>query len=260
MSRHVPIKQIVQIGTGAITATVLSLSLLPSAHLLGAHHLWFAQTAQAASVTQAPVGQDAPRMQPGGASGGTGPQPVPSQPTAPTPGPAQPVQPAQPPPITPTPGSAPETSPSVPNLDKPWPRSAKLRVKVIDGRTLKPLAGAEVVVIESEQRLHTDVDGQTPWFDAPLIRDPRYRPLVQELHGQLGVIAYKNGYRDSVHMGIRLNPGVDSETTVWMYKLGPGDVRIEPVLYQEPFHHLWLIRLADRYRDRSQLGEGFQKP
>ena len=131
---------------------------------------------------------------------------------------------------------------------------------MIDGRSLKPLAGAEVVVIESEQRLRTDQDGYTPWFDAPLIRDPRYRPMVQELHGQLGVIAYKNGYRDSVHMGIRLNPGVESETTVWMYKLGPGDVRIEPVLYQEPFHHLWLIRLADRYRDRSQLGEGFQKP
>ncbi|WDM01667.1 hypothetical protein JI721_02085 [Alicyclobacillus cycloheptanicus] len=117
-----------------------------------------------------------------------------------------------------------------------------------------------MVVIESEQRLRTDRNGYTPWFDAPLIRDPRYRPMIQELHGQLGVIAYKNGYRDSVHLGIRLNPNTPTETTVWMYKLGPGDVRVEPVLYQEPYHHLWLIRLADRYRSSSQLGEGFQHP
>jgi hypothetical protein len=141
----------------------------------------------------------------------------------------------------------------------PLPTS-KLRLRVIDGRSQQPLPGAEVVIIETEQRMTTDQDGYTAWTDVPVLRDPRYRPLVQELHGQLGVIAYKNGYRDSIHLGIRMHEGLKAESTVWMYKLGPGDTRIEPVLYQVPYHHLWLVELADRFRSKSQLGEGPERP
>lgn len=141
----------------------------------------------------------------------------------------------------------------------PWP-TAKLRLRVIDGRSEQPLAGAEIVVIETEQRLTTDKNGYTPWADVPIIRNPRYRPMVAELHGQLGVIAYKNGYRDSVHLGIRMHETVESESTIWMYRLGPGDTRIEPVLYQVPYHHLWLVELVDKFRSKTQTGEGPQKP
>lgn len=84
--------------------------------------------------------------------------------------------------------------------------------------------------------------------------------MVAELHGQLGVIAYKNGYRDSIHLGIRMHENIRQQATVWMYKIGPGDRRIEPVLYQEPYHHLWLIQLADKFRQRSQIGEGPERP
>ncbi len=141
----------------------------------------------------------------------------------------------------------------------PWP-VGKFRAHVIDGRTLQPLATAEVVIIETEQRLRTDADGYTPWVDVPVLRNPRYRPLVQELHGQLGAIAYKNGYRDSIHLGIRMHEGYHTETTIWMYRIGPGDVRIEPVLYEVPYHHLWLVELADRFRSKDQPGEGAERP
>lgn len=70
-------------------------------------------------------------------------------------------------------------------------KTSKLRIRVIDGRTHAPLPGAEVVLIETEQRFTTDSNGYTPWFDAPIFRNPKYRPMVAELHGQLGVIAYK---------------------------------------------------------------------
>lgn len=139
-------------------------------------------------------------------------------------------------------------------------KTAKLRVHVIDGRTRKPLEGAEVVVVETEQRFKTGANGYTPWFDAPVFRNPKYRPIVAELHGQLGVIVYKNGYRDSIHLGVRMHEDIQQETTVWMYKIGPQDRRIEPVLYQEPYHHIWLIRLADKYRQKSQIGEGPERP
>jgi len=136
---------------------------------------------------------------------------------------------------------------------------AKLQVTVIDGRTRQPLSGAEVVIAETEGRYRTGADGNTPAFDAPVIRNPRFQTTISELHGQLTAIVYKDSYHDSIHFGIRMHPGTESHTTVWMYKLIPGD-RIEPVEYHVPIHRLWLIQLADRYRSPSQPGEGPERP
>lgn len=143
----------------------------------------------------------------------------------------------------------------------PGQKYGDLRVKVIDGRTLKPLSDAEVVVIETEQRFRTGKDGLTPWIKAPVLRSARFRFLVNELHGQLNLISYKNGYRDSIHMGVRMNERATTRTTIWQYKIEPGpDRRVEPVLYTEPYHRLWLIQLADRFRRPTQLGEGYEHP
>ncbi len=137
----------------------------------------------------------------------------------------------------------------------------QLRVKVLDGRTLKPLPDAEIVVLETEKRYRTDKFGLTPWIKAPVLRSTRFRFLVNELHGQLTLISYKNGYRDSIHMGVRMNEGSPTKTTIWQYKIDPTvDTRVEPVLYQVPYHRLWLIKLADRFRRPSQLGEGYEHP
>ncbi len=136
-----------------------------------------------------------------------------------------------------------------------------LRVKVIDGRTLEPLEGAEVVIAENGKRYHTGKDGLTPWIEAPVLRSARFRKLVNELHGQLTLISYKNGYRDSIHSGVRMNEGATTRTTIWQYKIDQiGPTRIEPVFYMEPYHRLWLIQLADRFRQKSQIGEGYQHP
>lgn len=144
--------------------------------------------------------------------------------------------------------------------DMPGKGQALLRVKVIDGRTMQPLAGAEVVLLENERRYRTDKNGLTPWIHAPVLRNARYRFMVRELHGQLTLISYKNGYRDSIHMGVRVNENQVSKTTIWQYKITPEDRRIEPVVYIEPYHRLWLIELADRFRRPSQHGEGYERP
>ncbi len=140
-------------------------------------------------------------------------------------------------------------------------KTGYLRVKVIDGRTMEPLADAEVVIIENNQRYHTGKDGLTPWIAAPVIRSARYRLLANELHGQLTLISYKNGYRDSIHSGVKMNEGATTKTTIWQYKIMETDsTRVEPVFYMEPYHRLWLIQLADRFRQKSQLGEGYEHP
>ncbi len=136
-----------------------------------------------------------------------------------------------------------------------------LRVKVVDGRTMEPLSDAEVVLVENGRRYRTDKSGLTPWIEAPVIRSSRFRLLVNELHGQLTLISYKNGYRDSIHSGVRMNEGATTKTTIWQYKIEKtGDTRVEPVFYMEPYHRLWLIQLADRFRKKSQMGEGYERP
>lgn len=136
-----------------------------------------------------------------------------------------------------------------------------LRVKVIDGRSQKPIDGAEVVLLENERRYRTDKNGLTPWIQAPVLRNARYRFMVRELHGQLTLISFKNGYRDSIHMGVRIDENQVTKTTIWQYRINPAlDRRVEPVLYIEPYHRLWLIELADRFRRPSQLGEGYEHP
>ncbi len=145
-----------------------------------------------------------------------------------------------------------------------WPfrnqQMGKLQVTVIDGRTGEALPEAEVVVAETEQRYRTGPDGKTPVVDAPVTRDPRFRPMIGELHGQLTVIAYKNGYRDSVYFGVRMHPGLMTEPTVFMYKILPQDTRIEPVHYQVPLHRIWIYELANKFRSTSQPGEGPPSP
>lgn len=139
-------------------------------------------------------------------------------------------------------------------------KTAKLVVHVINGRTGKPIPDAETVLIETGERIKTDKTGTTKAIDAPVIREERYEEQVAALHGQLGLITYKTGFRDSITFGVRMHEGRVTDVTVWMYQIQPGDRRIEPVFYHESYHHLWLVQLADAYRSPSQPGEGQESP
>lgn len=148
----------------------------------------------------------------------------------------------------------------IPFLNRDQQDMADLQVRVVDARTKQPLAGAEVVLLETEQRMTTGADGRTPVIKAPIVRDPRYRRRLAELHGQLTLIAYKNGYRDTVFFGVRMHRGRRTEPEVWMYQITPDDRRIEPIWYQMPIHRLWLIDLAQAFRSRTQPGAGPESP
>jgi hypothetical protein len=259
MGKWIPTKQTLWIAVVAFVLAVWSLPDVADDVSLHPHHHRHKKSHHVPAIpTMAePQTQNSPRapMTPA-------PAPTPAPDPAPVTPPGGSVSPST---KGPSNGPAANGSPQTGNQGRifspflPYP-TAKLRIKVMDGRSQEPIAGAEVVVIETEQRVTTDATGHTPWIDIPVIRDERFRPMVAQLHGQLGVIAYKNGYRDSIHIGIRTNEGYESETTVWMYKLGPGDSRIEPVLYQVPYHRVWLVELADRFRSKTQPGEGPERP
>lgn len=213
------------------------------------------QLARAAAVDSDP---GIPRLP---AAGAAGQKPHPPAPPAPPPAPPTPApSPPTPAPVAPTPAAPSEKGGSY-APDIPGKGQGRLRVKVIDGRSQKPIEGAEVVLLENERRYRTDKNGLTPWIQAPVIRNSRYRFMVRELHGQLTLISFKNGYRDSIHMGVRIDENQVTKTTIWQYRINPAlDRRVEPVLYIEPYHRLWLIELADRFRRPTQLGEGYEHP
>jgi hypothetical protein len=138
-------------------------------------------------------------------------------------------------------------------------KTGKLRLRVVDADTQQPIHGAGCVVGETGDRIETDAQGYGKMLDEPVFRNPRLEEMLAELHGQLTIMCYNKGYRDSVYMGVRMDPNATTETDVWMYKIGRGDRRIEPTFYQVPIHRLWRIRLADKYRLQDE-GEGPERP
>jgi hypothetical protein len=138
-------------------------------------------------------------------------------------------------------------------------KTAPLALRVVDATTLKGIPGAGCTVGETGDRVGADANGVAPVIQAPIFRNPRLEEMLAELHGQLTVLCYKNGYRDALYMGVRMHEGVTTETEVWMYPIGAGDRRIEPTLYQVPIHRVWRIELADKYRLKDE-GEGPESP
>jgi hypothetical protein len=146
-----------------------------------------------------------------------------------------------------------------PGLEK-WDLWGQLRVRVVDGRTGEPLKDAEVVLAENGYRTKTGKDGWTGVFPAPVIRDPRYPEILQRLHGQLTLITYRNGYRDTIMFDVRMREGLLYTPVVDMYQITPLDRRIEPTIFHFPNHHIFITDLAGFYRSKSQPGEGFESP
>ncbi|MFZ5813935.1 MAG: hypothetical protein ACOY93_01350 [Bacillota bacterium] len=107
-------------------------------------------------------------------------------------------------------------------------RTAPLALRVVDATTMKGIPGAGCVVGETGDRVETDAKGVAPVIQAPIFRNPRLEEMLAELHGQLTVLCYKNGYRDAIYMGVRMHEGITTETEVWMYPVGPDDRRVEP--------------------------------
>lgn len=161
----------------------------------------------------------------------------------------------QPEPAKPTPAETVQPSPELAQ------KTSKLKVTVIDGRTKKPIEGAEAVVLETGDRARTDAKGDTPYMNEPVPRYEKGKLLLNKLHGQLAVIVYKKGYRDSITFGVRMHEGIETRTTVWMYPIeNIYPRRIEPVLYMNPYHRLYLIQLADAFRSSPDEGEGMESP
>lgn len=129
--------------------------------------------------------------------------------------------------------------------------SASLRFKIIDQFTKQEIEGVKLVVINKDgeviDTLLTDKNGQAEkTISAPL--DKKY--FSQELNpmqrGTVTLIAYKDGYRETVLFEVPVNPN-DTYQPFSMYPVVSGQ-RNEPVVRIAEIHHLTIIELVDKYR------------
>jgi hypothetical protein len=149
--------------------------------------------------------------------------------------------------------------PQIPGANK-WDKWAMLQVRVLDYQTRTPLPNAEVVLGENGYRIKTDANGRTQAFPAPVIRDPRFTETLARLHGQLTLLSYKNGYRDTIYFNVRMNERMLTTVDMFMIRISPESRRIEPYVYFYPTHHLFTINLAEQFRSKTQPGAGPESP
>ncbi|WCK53971.1 hypothetical protein PP175_22040 [Aneurinibacillus sp. Ricciae_BoGa-3] len=149
--------------------------------------------------------------------------------------------------------------PDIPGAKK-WDKWAMLQVRVLDFHTRAPLPNTEVVLGENGYRVKTDANGRTPAFPAPVIRDPRYTETLARLHGQLTLLSYKNGYRDTIYFNVRMNERILTTVDMYMIRIDPQSRRIEPYVYFYPTHRLFTINLAEQFRSKTQPGAGPESP
>ena len=143
--------------------------------------------------------------------------------------------------------------PDIPGKDK-FDIWSNLEVQVIDGRTKQPLRNADVVLAETGYRTVTDDRGFTKPFPAPVIRDPRFDAPLGRLHGQLTLIAYKDGYRDTVYFNVRMRQNMMTRVQMWMLQITPEDRRMEAYVYFYPTHHIFVDQLVHKFRTKDQQG------
>lgn len=92
---------------------------------------------------------------------------------------------------------APETL-SVFNPAPVYPPYGDIVPEVVDGMTMQPIEGAEVVVAETNKRVFTQADGKTPVIRVPIVEDEHFKDILKKPWGEITLIVHKEGYADYV--------------------------------------------------------------
>jgi hypothetical protein len=126
--------------------------------------------------------------------------------------------------------------------------SGFLQLRVLDGATEEPLAGATVVIPETGAASVTDENGLTEKFAVPIEPPAAYQAFAPASWGEVTVLVYKEGYADYAlfHVEVWENQ-LRSGPNVYLFAQSPSD-------YQQPFSivegppRLWVNGLLDQFR------------
>ena len=126
--------------------------------------------------------------------------------------------------------------------------TAQLSLRVLEGYTESPIAGAQVVVLETGQKYETDQDGKTEVITVPVVRDTRYDSILQKPWGEVSLIIYKDGFVPYALFYLQVIGGQTREgVKILLFEQGSTDSE-EPFSIIEGPSRVWVNELVEMYR------------
>jgi hypothetical protein len=126
--------------------------------------------------------------------------------------------------------------------------TAKFSVHVVEGNSEKPIAGADVVVVETGKTYSTDASGDTEAISVPVIRDTRYDNILQKPWGEVTLIIYKEGYIPYALFYLQVVGGQTCKgVKILLFEEGTTSSS-EPFSIIEGPNRVWVNALIEKYR------------
>lgn len=123
-----------------------------------------------------------------------------------------------------------------------------IQPEVVDGFTEDPIAEAEVVIPELNQRFFTGQDGLTAPIKVPIFEDEHFSNIKPKPWGEVTIIVYKEGYIEYVllHAHVWENQSRKGPR-IMLFPDTEGNS--EPFAIIEGPHRVWVKELVEKYRD-----------
>jgi hypothetical protein len=130
--------------------------------------------------------------------------------------------------------------------------AANIHFNVVNPDSKQEIEGVRLIVVSSDgvaiDTVVTDKSGQAKTtisvaLDKKYFNKSNYYPIEK---GTVTVIAYKEGYRETVLFEVPVSPN-ENYQLIPMYSIVPGQ-RNEPFVQLADIHHLTILELVEKYR------------
>jgi hypothetical protein len=130
--------------------------------------------------------------------------------------------------------------------------SAKVTVNVVEGKTDSPIAGAQVVILETGKVYTTGENGKTGTIEVPVIRDARYDSTIPKAWGEISLIVYKDGFLPYALFYLQVADGQTRDGVKILLFENDSTGSTEPFSIIEGPNRAWVDELVKKYQPAAQ--------
>ena len=123
-------------------------------------------------------------------------------------------------------------------------KTGGVTIRVLDGFTSMPIAGASVTVPETDGRFLTGEDGRTCEMLLPVIPDGEYDKLLPSGAGRISFIVNAKGYTPYLLLYARVKPGGTRSIDILLF---PDDGTLPVFTVIEAPDEAWCAEIIRRY-------------
>ena len=142
---------------------------------------------------------------------------------------------------------APEAAVSVFGTQPVYTPRGEIVPEVLDGMSLAPIEGAEVVVVETGERYRTKASGKTQAIRVPVIEDAHFANILKKPWGEITLIVHKDGYADYVLFHIQIWENQRREGPRILLFKADVQAKERPFTVVEGPQRLWVMELVKKY-------------